>query len=59
MPLLEKNISENEALFRHSSTRPQAAVLDWDEAFVPDEVMGDYDLIVFVNLSCELTMHRS
>ena len=49
MPLLEKNISANELLFRSSSARPRAVVLDWDETTLPVEatsVHNGFDLIV-------------
>jgi len=38
MPLLEHNISANEHLFR--SARPQAAILDWDEDDLPEEIQS-------------------
>jgi len=38
MPLLEHNISANEHLFK--STRPQAAVLDWDDDDLPEEIQS-------------------
>lgn len=49
MPLLERNISENDRLFTSISTRPQAVVLDWDDERLPAEatsVKAGFDLIV-------------
>ena len=51
MPLLEHNISANEHLFK--STRPQAAVLDWDDDDLPEEIQSldaGIDAIVYAVL---------
>lgn len=49
MPLLQKNISANDMLFRSTSARPQAMVLDWDQPSLPASLVGPsyaFDLIV-------------
>ncbi|KAH9928793.1 putative methyltransferase-domain-containing protein [Amylocystis lapponica] len=53
MPLLEHNISMNESLFVHSSVRPHAVVLDWDEE-LPSEVSNSnvgFDAIIMADVT--------
>jgi hypothetical protein len=48
MPLLEQNILANAHLFQH--THPIAAVLDWDNATLPNliqEFNEGFDVIVY------------
>ncbi|KAL6301216.1 putative methyltransferase-domain-containing protein [Sparassis latifolia] len=54
MPLLVHNIAANEALFRSTSTRPRALVLDWDDEQLPNEVsavVSDLDLILMADVT--------
>ena len=49
MPLLERNILENKALFCAASVTPNALVLDWDAETLPPKVLGihtGFDVIV-------------
>ncbi|KAJ3502835.1 hypothetical protein NLJ89_g8708 [Agrocybe chaxingu] len=51
MPLLEENIASNSQYY--ASARPEALVLDWDDAELPDEVkvLGGLDAIVMADVS--------
>ncbi|KAI0676122.1 putative methyltransferase-domain-containing protein [Trametes maxima] len=54
MPLLEHNVSANEALFSGPSTRPRPIVLDWDASELPEEARAldsGFDAIVMADVT--------
>lgn len=53
MPLLRRNISENEGLFHCTPARPHPVVLDWDDPNMPPEVSAvqdGFNLIVYEHI---------